>query len=98
MNAPTVVVAGASGVVFEGETPDTFCFVPQQCVREDNGKLRVDEIDYVKSGWDVKNVRFSNPPFGNHLFPNSDRVVQDLEQPAVRGFLDRIRRLVTRTA
>ena len=91
MNAPTVSVAGQTGQIFEGEVPETLCFVPQDCISAHGDTLRVAEMNYVQSGWDVRNMRFSNALEGEHLFPDSSRPVNDLESEKVRVFLKRMK-------
>ncbi|HVU17222.1 MAG TPA: hypothetical protein VHD32_09855 [Candidatus Didemnitutus sp.] len=90
MNTPTISIAGQTGRIFEGEVPETFCFVPQDCIQDDGDAVRVEELDYVVSGWDVRNMRFNDRVEGRHLFPNVLRPVSDLGGAGVRVFLDRI--------
>ena len=56
----------------------------------EDGKLRIEEGDYVRSGWDVRNMRFNDFGTGQHLFPNTDRPVVNLDDDSVRVFLQRI--------
>jgi hypothetical protein len=91
MNTPTISVGGRAGQIFEGEVPETFCFVPQDYITEEGENVRVAEIDYVCSGWDVRNMRFNHAVDGEHLFPNVLRPVSDFEAAPVRVFLDRIK-------
>lgn len=53
--------------------------------------MQVAEIDYMHSGWDVRNMRFNHAVEGQHLFPNSHRPVSDFDGDAVKIFLDRIK-------
>ena len=91
MKTPIVTVAGHLGSVFEGEIPETFCFVPRECVTGEGDDVQVAELDYVRSGWDVRNMRFNDAAYGEHLFPNARRPVSDLEAKPVRVFLNRVR-------
>ena len=81
---------GCVGRIFEGESGPTYCFVPDDCIFFEDGKLRVEEGDYVRSGWDVRNMRFNDFGTGQHLFPNAARPVVDLDNDSVRVFLHRI--------
>jgi hypothetical protein len=91
MNTPTVMIGGRPGQIFEGEVAETFCFVPQECILGDGDDLHVAEIDYVRTGWDVRNMRFNDSAYGEHLFPDSHRPVSDLNSLPVRIFLNRIK-------
>jgi hypothetical protein len=91
MNTPIISIGGRSGQIFEGEVPETFCFVPQDYITEEGDNVRVAEIDYVCSGWDVRNMRFNHAVDGEHLFPNVHRPVNDLDAEAVRIFINRIK-------
>lgn len=87
---PLVEVGGTPGVVFEGELPETFCFVPESCVSVEHGETKVNELDYVRSHWDERNMRVSPMLDGKRLFPKPDRPVHDLHALPVRSFLARI--------
>lgn len=87
---PVIEVDGMPGVIFEGELPDTFCFVPASCVRVERGETNVSEIDYVRSRWDERNMRLSPMLDGKRLFPKPNRPVRDLQAVPVRSFLARI--------
>jgi hypothetical protein len=91
MNTPIISVGGRSGCIFEGEVPETYCFVPQDYIRAEGGNVHVAEIEYVCSGWDVRNMRFNHAVDGEHLFPNVLRPVNDLEAEKVRYFINRIK-------
>ena len=91
MHTPIVIVDGRHGSIFEGEIPGTFCFVPQDCIFADSAGVHVNEIEYIHSGWDVRNMRFSDATDGQHLFPKSFSPVTDLDAAPVRDFLDRIK-------
>lgn len=91
MNAPTVTVNGRPGLIFEGEIPDTYCFVPQDCVSVDADGPHVNELQYLRSGWDVRNMRCNETPDGNHLFPKARARVSQLDGEPVRHFLTRIK-------
>lgn len=90
MNTPIISIGGRTGKIFEGEVPETFCFVPQDFLEEDGENVRVAEVDYVCSGWDVRNMRFNHAVEGEHLFPNVRRPVSNFESGPVRVFLNRI--------
>lgn len=91
MNSPTITVCGHLGSIFEGELPETFCFVPQECVSSDSDGVRVNEIEYVQSGWGLRNMRLSDAADGEQLFPKSRCQVVNLDTEPVRHFLDRIK-------
>lgn len=91
MNAPTVTVNGRPGLIFEGEIPETYCFVPQECLSVDADGEHVNEIQYLRSGWDVRNMRCNETPDGNHLFPKTHGRAVKLDAAPVRHFLDRIK-------
>jgi hypothetical protein len=91
MNAPIVAVTDRSGLIFEGEIPETYCFVPRECISVDAAGAHLDEISYVQSGWDVRNMRLSDTTDGEHLFPNTDHKVVDFESAAIKQFLERMR-------
>ena len=90
MKTSTITIAGRPGCVFEGELPDTFCFVPEDCIIAEGNSLRVAEGDYIRSRWDVRNVRSNDAAEGQHLFPNAERPLADLNGEPVRIFLRRI--------
>ncbi len=90
MKAAIVTAGGRIGQIFEGEMPKTYCFVPADCLLSEGNTLRVVEGDYMRSGWDVRNMRFNDAGEGQHLFPNTLRPVSDLENERVRTFLHRI--------
>jgi hypothetical protein len=91
MNIPIISIAGRSGGIFEGELPETVCFVPRECITGEGEEIRLAEIEYVCDGWDVRNMRFNADADGNHLFPDVRRPVKDLGSERVRVFLDRLR-------
>ena len=91
MNIPTVTAGGRSGQIFEGEVAETFCFVPQDCITGEGDDVHVAELDYMRTGWDVRNMRFNDAADGEHLFPDAHRPVSDLNAAPVRMFLDRIK-------
>ena len=90
MKTPIVTVDGRPGSIFEGELPDTFCFVPQECISTDADGVHVNEIEYMHSGWDLRNMRCSDTTDGQHLFPKAFCPVCNLDAEPVRHFLDRI--------
>lgn len=91
MKSPIVTVDGHQGLIFEGELPATYCFVPQECISCDTDGIHVNEIEYICSGWHVRNLRFSERVDGQHLFPNPHCPVINLDAELVSHFLDRIK-------
>src|ERR1019366_7847306 len=57
MKHPTITICGRSGFIFEGEIPQTYCFVPEECLLPDGDGVRIAEGDYIRSRWDVRNMR-----------------------------------------
>ena len=90
MKTPLITVDGHPGTIFEGELPATYCFVPQECISHEVGGIHVDEIKYVCSGWDVRNMRLSDTTDGQHLFPKPLCPVVNLDAGPVRQFLGRM--------
>ncbi len=90
MKTPIITVDGRTGCVFEGELPQTFCFVPEDCLLAEVGGVRVLEGNYVRSRWDVRNMRCNDAGEGQHLFPNPQSPVIDFNDEQVRIFLRRI--------
>jgi hypothetical protein len=90
MKVLKISIGGLTGSVFEGELPQTYCFVPEYCLVKEDGRLVVAEGDYMRSGWDVRNMRFNDAGEGQHLFPNTQRPIADLDVESVRIFLNRI--------
>jgi hypothetical protein len=90
MNTLLITAGGALGRIFEGEYPQTFCFVPEDCIVFESGGFRLIEGDYSRSGWDVRNMRFNDDGSGQHLFPNTEKPVDALGDSNVKTFLDRI--------
>ena len=90
MNNPIVSVDGHRGLVFEGEIPEAYCFVPEECVTIDASGVHVDEIKYIRSGWDVRNMRFSETADGQRLFPKMPYAIADLDAESVERFVERI--------
>ena len=90
MKTPAITVGGRTGLIFEGEMPETYCFVPEDCIVAEGDTLRIAEGDYVRSGWDVRNMRFNDSGAGQHLFPDPQRPVGDLGGELVRNFVCRI--------
>lgn len=89
---PLVTIGEESGYVFEGLIRGSYAFVPEGCVEfDDNGAATVDEIAYVQSGWDVRNMRFNNQDAaGSRLFPSLRGVIADLGGRPVASFVERI--------
>ena len=91
MLSPVIIAGGCFGRLFEGTVQGTFCFVPEECiVTGDDEAVEISEIVYVHSGWDVRNMRFSDTLTGQHLFPDATRPVVDFSPASVRTFLYRI--------
>lgn len=90
MKTPTITIDGRTGCVFEGEIPQTFCFVPEELLIADGEHFRVAECDYIRARWDVRNMRCNDAGEGQRLFPNTRRDTVALDSPAVRTFLSRI--------
>jgi len=88
-----IIAGGQIGSLFEGEFPETLCFVPDVCIDRAGDHVRVVEGAYLRSGWDVRNMRFNDAGEGQHLFPNMERPVVDLEGKSVQTFLGRIERV-----
>ena len=93
MKTATITIDGRTGRVFEGEIPETYCFVPEECIIADGDTLRVAEGDYIRGHWDVRNMRSNETSEGQHLFPNSQRPVVEFGGNQVRIFLRRIGRV-----
>jgi len=91
MNAPTVTINGRPGLIFAGELPDTYCFVPQECITVDADGEHVNEIEYIRSGWDIRNMRHNESTDANHLFPKVRGRLASLDGQSVRHFMTRIR-------
>ncbi len=90
MKTPTITVDGRTGCVFEGEQPETYCFVPEDCLLPEVEGVRVLEGDYVRSRWDLRNMRCNDAGEGQHLFPKTQNPVVDFNSDLVRIFLRRI--------
>ena len=90
MKTPKITIGGSIGCLFEGEMPETYCFVPENCLAREGDVVRVREGDYMRSGWDVRNMRFNDAGEGQHLFPNPLRPVVDSDTAQVRQFLHRL--------
>jgi len=56
----------------------------------DGEVIHLAEGDYIRSGWDVRNMRFNETSDGQHLFPDTDRPIYDMSAAPVRTFLRRI--------
>jgi hypothetical protein len=90
INNLLITAGGSLGRIFEGEDPRTYCFVPEDCIAFEGGGFRLMEVDYARSGWDVRNLRFNDDGSGQHLFPNTEKPVADLDSGQVKTFIDRI--------
>lgn len=64
---------GVTGSFFEGQIPDTICFVPDSLVKE--GLL--DEGLYVVQGWAALNIKAQPFGIGSHMFPNLMKPIED---------------------
>jgi hypothetical protein len=64
--------------------------VPEDCVSYQGDTLQVEQGDYIRSGWGVKNMRFNAADEGQQLFPNPSRPVCDLDDRMVQNFIHRI--------
>jgi hypothetical protein len=75
MKTTVTSIFGVPGRFFEGEFPDTVCFVPQALVA--SGHL--DQAKYVLEGWASLNIKAQplNRRLGSHLFPNLKQPVAD---------------------
>jgi hypothetical protein len=89
---PIVEVGSDTGYLFEGLVPGSYAFVPEGCVVfAADGSATIDELAYVQSGWDVRNMRFNNlDTGGSRLFPVFKGVVKDLGATTGISFLDRL--------
>lgn len=91
----TILTIGTeTGRLFEGTQPGSLVFVPDTCVTyTSNGKPHVDELKYIQSGWDVKNMRFNTgETSGNRLFPDTEQLVTHLSEAAPTRFIERLQR------
>jgi len=91
----TILTIGSeAGYLFEGTQPGSLAFVPEACiVYVSKGGLHVDELKYVQSGWDIKNMRFNTVEIsGNRLFPDTNRLVTNLREAAPKHFIERLQR------
>jgi len=93
MKTPTITIDGRTGRVFEGEIPETYCFVPEDCIIAEGDNVRVAEGDYIRGRWDVRNMRYNETSEGQHLFPNSQRPIVEFTGNQVRIFLSRMGRV-----
>lgn len=85
----TIIVDGQVGYLFEGERSGSFCFVPENLVHfDDNGKTVVDEVQYFRSGWALRNMRSASiENTGPYLFPNTRRLISDFNLAGPKRFL-----------
>ena len=90
MDALLITAGGNLGRIFEGEDQKTLCFVPEDCIAFERGGFRLVEGDYMRSGWDVRNMRFNDEGLGQHLFPNTGKPISDLNNARVKVFIERI--------
>jgi hypothetical protein len=91
----TILTIGTeTGLLFEGTQPGSLVFVPETCVTyAPNGKPQLDELKYIQSGWDIKNMRFNTgETSGNRLFPDTNQLVKDLSGAAPTRFIKRLQR------
>ena len=90
MKTNSIRIGDHFGRIFPGEYPQTFCFVPEECLWSEGGSLHLMEGDYVRSGWDVLNMRLNDAGEGQHLFPCADLLPADLEPSLAKTFLHRV--------
>ena len=91
----TILTIGEEkGILFEGTQPGSLVFVPVACITySSSGKPRVDALAYIQSGWDVKNMRFNTgETSGNRLFPNTNKLVNNIRETAPIRFIERLQR------
>jgi hypothetical protein len=88
MNEP-ITIGREQGWIFRGEVGELFCFVPLHCVWiADDGTIRVDQLEYYRSGWSTRNVRLADPAHdGSHAFPDESRPPVDPADDDVRAFI-----------
>lgn len=92
MNTRLVCVGENAGRLFEGEVPETFCFVPQELLSGEGENIQVAEVGYVAGHWDERNMRSNlTVEGGSRLFPDARRPVVDVEAAPVQSFLSRLR-------
>ena len=86
---PTITVAGRVGYLFEAAAPGSYCFVPREHVNfADDGKIVVDEVEYFRRGWALRNMRCTPIEIaGTYLFPNPSRLISDFSAAPLRQFL-----------
>ena len=90
MNRAAIIAGGRLGMLFEGEFPWTYCFVPGDCITLAEDGIQLAEVEYACSRWAERNMRFNDTGEGQHLFPDMKRPVFDLESGPIRHFLSRI--------
>lgn len=86
---PLVSVGTESGYIFAGQISGSYAFVPEGCVHFDpQGFAQVDDLAYIRSGWDVRNMRLNTlETEGSRLFPSIKLAVTNIETPAVAAFI-----------
>jgi hypothetical protein len=91
----TITVAGQVGHLFEGDRTGSYCYVPLHLVGiADNGSVHIDEVEYFRSGWALRNMRGAPTDYaGTYLFPNPERMVTDFSPAPIKAFLVRIAEL-----
>ena len=77
-------------MLFEGELPQTFCFVPGECITLASDGVQLSEAEYARSRWDVRNMRCNDVGEGQHLFPDMTRPIFSLKSETIQHFLARI--------
>ncbi|HYG35913.1 MAG TPA: hypothetical protein VEC99_14070 [Clostridia bacterium] len=83
-------ILGVEGNFYQGEVPDTICFVPFSLII--SGKL--DEANYVLLGWASLNLKAQplERRLGSHLFPDLKKPIVDLSRcEAIREEIERLR-------
>jgi hypothetical protein len=92
MSHEIVSIGQDTGYVFKGLVPGTFAFVPEECVSFDaRHQPVVNNVAYVQSGWDIRNMRFNEAEdVGSRLFPEVRDDFADLGDERVNHFVTRM--------
>lgn len=77
-------------MLFEGELPHTYCFVPGDCITLASEGVELSEAEYARGRWDVRNMRCNDLGEGQHLFPDMRRPIFSLNSDPIQHFLSRI--------
>lgn len=72
---------------------DTYAFVPERCVTFGTRDApSIDDMAYMRSGWDVRNMRFDeSEASGSRLFPEVRDDLADLSDERVTHFIERLK-------